>query len=648
MHRYKLAIRKFLNIILHQPSYVKAWLAAIIDLNFCALSVWISYYLRLGNLVSLFDKGLNALVMSILLSLPLFYILGLYKSILRFSGLNALIKVYRAFVIYGLLYSVIIVVFGVKDIPRTIGLIQPLIFFIFVTSWRVYVKYLLLGSNNNDQNHSYKTRSRALVYGAGKAGRQLVRAMQDSLEIEIKGFLDDDKYQQGRNIDGKIIYKPKAIGKLINKENINLILLALPSVAKERRLEIIKDLVNYKIAVRSIPGISDMAQGKSLITDFNEIGMDELLGRVQVKPFTEIMRNNIYLKTILVTGAGGSIGSELCRQILKFNPKEIILVEISEYALYKIHDELIQINHKLKIIPLIASVQDYKRMDEIMDIWKPETIYHAAAYKHVPIVEHNLVEGFKNNVLGTYHLANLAIKHSVDKFVFISTDKAVRPTNIMGATKRFAELILQALNHSNESRDQDKFITKFSIVRFGNVLDSSGSVIPKFRDQIKNGGPITLTDKKVTRYFMTIKEASQLVIQAGAISKGGDVFVLDMGEPIKIYDLASKMIELSGLSIKDSFNKKGDIEIVVTGLRPGEKLCEELLLSDRPTKTIHPKIFRSQEPFIKLVELNKEIELIQGFINKNDLINILKKFEQLISGFTPNKKILDHTFKKNK
>ena len=424
-------------------------------------------------------------------------------------------------------------------------------------------------------------------------------------------------------------------------------MLALPSVPKKKRNTIIRNLTKYKIAIRSIPEISEIAKGERLITEFVDLDIDDLLDRVEVEPFQPLMKKNICNKTILVTGSGGSIGSELCRQIIRLRPRILLLVEISEYALYTIHSELEQIKtSEIEILPLIGSVQDKRRMEEIISIWKPATIYHAAAYKHVPIVEYNLIEGLKNNVLGTFELAKLASINKVSNFVFISTDKAVRPTNIMGATKRLAELCLQALNNEYNQPSIDNNNTKFSIVRFGNVLDSSGSVIPKFRDQIKKGGPLTLTHQEITRYFMTITEAAQLVIQAGALSQGGDVFILDMGQPIKIYDLAVRMVELSGLAVKDKLNKKGDIEIQITGLRPGEKLYEELLLSNNPSTTKHPKIFRSEEPFIEYSKLEKEINSLKKLIMENDLESIRKKLKNVVTDYFPNSKIVDHTFMK--
>ncbi len=634
-------VSKFLNL----PRRVKTLIAILIDFCCIIFSVWISYYLRLGDIVSLSERGLNALAYSMLIAFPIFTFFGLYKTIFRYSGLYSLLLVSKATYLYGILYFSLISLIGINGVPRTIGLIQPVLLLVLISSWRIILKFFL--SRLNNINKGNKKTINALVYGSGAAGRQLVRAMQESSEISIKGFLDDDANQQGCQIDGKLIYSPQKLRSLIKEKGISLVLLAVPSAERKKRIKIIQNLSKYKIAVRTIPGISDIAKGKSQITELLELNIDDLLGRVEVEPFESLMKKNIYSKTILVTGSGGSIGSELCRQIIKYKPKKLLLLEISEYALYSIHSELMTLSDSgIEVIPLIGSVQDDKRMKEILSIWKPATIYHAAAYKHVPIVEQNLIEGLKNNLLGTFSLAKLAAKHNTSNFVFISTDKAVRPTNIMGATKRIAELSLQALNDSLYY-SENKIKTKFSIVRFGNVLDSSGSVIPKFRDQIKKGGPITLTHKEITRYFMTITEASQLVIQAGAMAEGGDVFVLDMGEPIKIYDLAVRMIELSGLSQKDFLNNRGDIEIKVTGLRPGEKLYEELLLSNNPKKTIHPRIFKSEEPFIEFSELDEEINILQELIVKNDLENILNKIRKIVVDYSPNCKIIDHTFIKN-
>ena len=634
-------ISKSINILLNLPRTIKTFIAISIDVSCCVFSVWFSFYLRLGNLISLSERGSFTLFLAIILSLPIFCIFGLYKNIFRYSGLHSLLIVTKAISIYGILYGIIFTLFGINGVPRTIGLIQPLCLLFLIISWRLIVRFLLFNFNYIEDKK--KDVINALVYGAGEAGIQVVKAIQENKEISVKGFLDDDIRKQGFLIDGKRIYGTHKLKKLIDRKGISLILLALPSISRKERNSIIRNLLHFKIIVRTIPDISNLASGKSLITEMLDLNIDDLLGRIEVKPFKLLMRKNIFDKTILVTGAGGSIGSELCRQILNLEPKKLILVEISEYALYSIQSELENLkNSSIEIISIIASIQDIKRMNEILSIFKPATIYHAAAYKHVPIVEHNLIEGLKNNFIGTFELAKLAIKNEVSNFVFISTDKAVRPTNIMGTTKRLAELCLQALNDNFLNKESQK--TKFAIVRFGNVLDSSGSVIPKFREQIKKGGPITLTDREITRYFMTITEASQLVIQAGAMTKGGDVFVLDMGKPVKIYDLAVRMIELYGLSVKNISGSKGDIEIKITGLRPGEKLYEELLLSKNPIKTKHPKIFKSKEPFIKYQELNKEIINLEKLMKKNDLENILIILKKIVCDYSPNSKIIDYTF----
>ena len=620
-------ISNSINILLNLPRSIKTFIAISIDFTCCVFSVWFSFYLRLGNLISLSERGSITLFLSIIISLPIFWIFGLYKNIFRYSGLHSLLIVTKAISIYGILYGTTFTLFGVNGVPRTIGLIQPLCLLFLIISWRLIVRFLLLNSNYIEDKK--KDVIKALVYGAGEAGIRVVKAIQENKEISVKGFLDDDIRKQGFLIDGKRIYSPNKLKKLIDRKGISLILLALPSISSKERNSIIRNLLHFKIVVRTIPDISNLASGKSLITEMLDLNIDDLLGRIEVKPFHLLMRKNIFEKTILVTGAGGSIGSELCRQIINLEPKKLILVEISEYALYSIQSELENLkNSSIEIISIIASIQDIKRMNEILSIFKPATIYHAAAYKHVPIVEHNLIEGLKNNFIGTFELAKLAVKNEVSNFVFISTDKAVRPTNVMGTTKRLAELCLQAL--SDNLLNKESKITKFAIVRFGNVLDSSGSVIPKFREQIKKGGPITLTDREITRYFMTITEASQLVIQAGAMTKGGDVFVLDMGKPIKIYDLAVRMIELYGLSVKNISGSKGDIEIKITGLRPGEKLYEEMLISNNSESTDHPLIYKAREDFIKAEKFWPKINLLKNALDEKDIPKSLEILKDLV------------------
>jgi FlaA1/EpsC-like NDP-sugar epimerase len=413
----------------------------------------------------------------------------------------------------------------------------------------------------------------------------------------------------------------------------------MPGISRKRRNELLAQIRTARVSVRTLPSVTDLAQGKVTISDLRELDIDDLLGREPVMPNHILLAMNVQSKIVMITGAGGSIGSELCRQILAVGPSKLLLIEQSEFALYAIHQELEEklAERLIELVPLMASVQDEERMREIMSTWRPDTVYHAAAYKHVPLVEHNPAEGIKNNVFGTLCAAQAAADSGVSDFVLISTDKAVRPTNIMGASKRLAELVLQALAATNPS-------TKFSMVRFGNVLGSSGSVVPKFRQQIRDGGPITLTHPEITRYFMTIPEAAQLVIQAGAMAKGGDVFVLDMGQPVKILDLAIRMVELSGLTIKDAQNSEGDIEIEITGLRPGEKLYEELLIGENPHRTTHPRIMKALEEFIPWEVFEDKLNALHLLLNSNDVSLILSTLKDILPGYTPNEKIVDWVY----
>lgn len=456
------------------------------------------------------------------------------------------------------------------------------------------------------------------------------------------------------------IYNPADISEILVDLQITDVLLALPSVSRQRRNEILSELSPHKLAVRTLPGLSDLAIGRISLSDVRELDLDDLLGREPVKPDVLLLNRNTYNKTVMVTGAGGSIGSELSRQILKTSPRKLLLVEVSEFALYQIHNELqnmlssYELDHvsnklEIEIIPLLGSVCDSDRITKIMGTWQPQTVYHAAAYKHVPIVEHNVVEGVRNNVFGTLVCAKAAIQSGVENFVLISTDKAVRPTNMMGATKRLAEMVLQALADFHSVKNEDSFdkqaaTTCFSMVRFGNVLGSSGSVVPLFREQLKKGGPITLTHQDITRYFMTIPEAAQLVLQAGAMGVGGDVFVLDMGGPVRIYDLAKNIVELSGLTLKTDSNPDGEIEIKVTGLRPGEKLYEELLIGDNPSPTQHSQIMKAHEVFLVWPEVKQKLEILDLKLNANDIVEIRKIMQALVPGYVPDSKIVDWVF----
>lgn len=627
--------------ILALPRATKRFVVLSVDFGLCVLTVWLAYYLRLGEFVVLSDASLWAVVASIGIALPIFVLSGLYRAIFRYSGWPALLAVARAVGIYGLLFSSIFTAIGVTGVPRTVGIIQPILLLLFVGASRALARVWL-----SDQYLSIlkqASRPKVLIYGAGAAGRQLAAAMANSYEMQVVGFLDDDDRLHGHVLNGQPIYNPTDLVNLAPMLNVSDVLLAMPSLKRKRRNEILNQIKVAGVAVRTLPSMSDLAQGKVSVSDLRELGIDDLLGREPVAPNHILMAKNIVGKVVLVTGAGGSIGSELCLQILAVNPAKLLLIEQNEFALYTIHQKLeekligLDVVTQPVLVPLLASVQDKERMREIMSIWHPDTVYHAAAYKHVPLVEHNSAEGIKNNVLGTLRTAQAAAENDVKDFVLISTDKAVRPTNIMGASKRLAEMVLQALAENTSG-------TKFSMVRFGNVLASSGSVVPKFRQQIRNGGPITLTHPEITRYFMIIPEASQLVIQAAAMAKGGDVFVLDMGQPIKILDLAQRMIELSGLTVKDAQNPDGDIEIEITGLRPGEKLYEELLIGANPQHTSHLKIMKAQDDFIPWVDLEDKLNTLELALDVNDVGVIRLMMEQLISGYTPGGEIVDWVY----
>jgi len=623
--------------ILSLPRAAKRFVALLVDLGICVLTVWLAFYLRLGEFVALSDTALWAVSASVCIALPIFIVSGLYRAIFRYSGWPALLAVARAVVIYGLLYASIFTAIGVAGVPRTVGIIQPILLLLFVGASRAFARIWLGDQYLSILKHA--SRPKVLIYGAGSTGRQLVAAMANSHEMQVVGFLDDDDRLHGHVLNGQPIYNPADLTNLAPTLTISDVLLAMPSLSRRRRNEILSQIRNARVAVRTLPSVTDLAQGKVSISDLRELDIDDLLGREPVMPNHILLAMNVRSKVVMVTGAGGSIGSELCRQILAVGPSKLLLIEQSEFALYGIHQDLEErlSGRHIVLMPLLASVQDDDRMREIMSTWHPDTVYHAAAYKHVPLVEHNAAEGIKNNVLGTVLTAQAAAENGVSDFVLISTDKAVRPTNIMGASKRLSEMALQALSATTSG-------TKFSMVRFGNVLGSSGSVVPKFRQQIRDGGPITLTHPEITRYFMTIPEASQLVIQAGAMAKGGDVFVLDMGQSVKIMDLARRMIELSGLTVKDAHNPDGDIEIEITGLRPGEKLYEELLIGDNPKPTSHSRIMKAHEEFIPWAELEDKLKALEMALNVNDVGVIRLMMQQLVPGYTPSDEIVDWVY----
>ena len=628
---------KFAAPFLGLPRAAKRMIALAVDLSLCVLTVWLAYYLRLGEFVALSGSARVAVAASVGIALPIFVVSGLYRAIFRYSGWPALLAVARAIAIYGVLYAAIFTAMGVAGVPRTVGIIQPILLLLFVGASRAMARVWL-----GDQYLGIlkkATRPKVLIYGAGHTGRQLVAAMTNSHEMQVVGFLDDDDRLHGHVLNGQPIYNPADLAHLAATLTISDVLLAMPSLSRKRRNEILAQMRTARVAVRTLPSVTDLASGKVSISDLRELDIDDLLGREPVMPNHILLSMNVRSKVVMVTGAGGSIGSELCRQIVAVGPSKLLLIEQSEFALYGIHQELEEklSGRDIVLVPLLATVQDKERMGEIMSTWHPDTVYHAAAYKHVPLVEHNPAEGIKNNVLGTLHTAQAAAENGVADFVLISTDKAVRPTNIMGASKRLAEMVLQAMASTQPG-------TKFSMVRFGNVLGSSGSVVPKFRQQIRDGGPITLTHPDITRYFMTIPEASQLVIQAGAMARGGDVFVLDMGEPVKIMDLALRMIELSGLSVKDDANPEGDIEIATTGLRPGEKLYEELLIGDNPKPTSHARIMKAQEEFLPWAELQESLRSLDMALGVNDVSVIRLMLQKLVPGYTPSDEIVDWVY----
>jgi FlaA1/EpsC-like NDP-sugar epimerase len=627
---------------LELPRPAKRLVVLMVDLSLCLLTVWLAYYLRLGEFISFAGASewaqgaIWAGAVSVGIALPIFLASGLYRAIFRYSGWPALLAVARAVGIYSLLYTSAFTVIGVVGVPRTVGIIQPMLLLLFVGASRVMAR-VWLGDHLSVLKDAM--RPKVLIYGAGTTGRQLAAAMANSHEMQVAGFLDDDDRLHGHVLNGQPIYNPADLNNLATTLHISDVLLAMPSLSRHRRNEILSQVGSARVAVRTLPSVNDLAQGKVSISDLRELDIDDLLGREPVAPNHILLAKNIVGKVVLVTGAGGSIGSELCRQILAVAPAKLLLIEQSEFALYAIHQELEEklAQRETVLVPLLASVQDDDRMREILSTWHPDTLYHAAAYKHVPLVEHNPAAGIKNNVLGTLRTAQAAIEADVADFVLISTDKAVRPTNVMGASKRLAEMALQALAATSPG-------TKFSMVRFGNVLGSSGSVVPKFRQQIRDGGPITLTHAEVTRYFMTIPEAVQLVIQAGAMAKGGDVFVLDMGQPVKIMDLARRMVELSGLTVKDEEHPEGDIEIAVTGLRPGEKLYEELLIGDNPKPTVHPRIMKAHEDFIAWAEFEAKLNALEMALNVNDVGVIRLMMQQLVAGYTPSDHIVDWVY----
>jgi FlaA1/EpsC-like NDP-sugar epimerase len=641
---YMLLNRFIAAPLLALPRPAKRLVVVALDLLLALVSVWVAFYLRIDQTGLPQAQQKYVYLLAPALAIPLFIRFGLYRAIFRYTGMAALATTAKAVGVYSLLFFLALLLFRWEGVPRTLGLIQPLLFLLLVGGSRAIARFWLTGWSGKARLAA----GRLLIYGAGEAGVQTASALGVGRQFVLLGFIDDDRAKAGKSINGVDIMAPEQVPDAVERMGVTDILLAMPALERARRNEIINRLRGLPVHVRTLPGMGDLASGRVTIQDFQELDVEDLLGRAPVPPDSRLLAQNLAGKVVLVTGAGGSIGSELCRQILLEKPRQLVLVEHNEFGLYTIHRELEGLCHEhglaVEVLPLLGSVGNFGRLKEICQLYRPATVYHAAAYKHVPLVESNPAEGVLNNVFGTLNMARAAMESGAAHFVLVSTDKAVRPTNVMGATKRMAELVLQALAARASVRfslpdgtQSDEIVnrTVFAMVRFGNVLGSSGSVVPLFRKQLLDGGPLTVTHAEVTRYFMTIPEAAQLVLQAGAMAHGGDVFVLDMGSPVKIIDLARRMAQLSGLSLRDDANPDGDIEIKITGLRPGEKLYEELLIGDNPEGTAHERIMKAREDFVPWSELAPIlVQMRQAAIQNNEAL-MKAILTRLVHGYGP-------------
>ncbi|OJI37228.1 UDP-N-acetyl-alpha-D-glucosamine C6 dehydratase [Vibrio vulnificus] len=611
------------------PRVHKRLISLAIDTLLITFSFFMAIWVRHGEVVvSVSVETWLTLAGTVVVTLIAFTRLGLYRAVLRYLTFHALTVVALGALISALSITTFAYFFN-AEVPRTVPVIYMTFLALLCGGARMMVRSLIVQA-------SRKGCERVLIYGAGSTGRQLAIALRNAETYQVKGFIDNDPSLENTIIQGLTVHSSQQISRLVEKQEIEKILLAMPRATRSERKAIIDGLLHLPVEVLTVPDFKDIVNGNATVDELKDVAIEDLLGRDPVEPNSELMKSNIHGKVVMVTGAGGSIGSELCRQIVRQKPKTLILFELSEYGLYEIDKELSgmveAMQLEVEIIPLLGSVQRINRLSATMRAFGVQTVYHAAAYKHVPLVEYNVVEGVRNNVFGTYYSAKAAIEAGVESFVLISTDKAVRPTNVMGTSKRMAELALQAL----AAKENDKVNgTRFCMVRFGNVLGSSGSVIPLFKRQIEEGQAITVTHPDIIRYFMTIPEAAQLVIQAGAMGKGGDVFVLDMGEPVKIVDLAKNLIQLSGLEVKSSDNPNGDIEIKFTGLRPGEKLYEELLIGDNVEGTDHERIMTANEQFLPLEEFNQILDNLDRACHEFDHETIRQILLETPTGFNP-------------
>lgn len=659
---------KLREYLLSLPRRRKRILQVLADIVLVWLALWMAFVVRLG-----IDELVNPVVLhswlfisAPIVSIPLFIRFGMYRAVMRYFGNDALIAIIKAVSLSALILGVVVYWYSNHEnvVPRSIVFNYWWLSLIMIGGLRLAMRQYFLGDWFAAAQHvPFTSRDDGLtkvaIYGAGAAGNQLVAALRMGRVMRPVAFIDDDSSISDRVISGLQVFKPKHIQQMIDTTGAQEILLAIPSSNRARRREILGLLEGFPLHVRSVPGFMDLASGRVKVDDIQEVDIADLLGRDAVPAQGDLLEHCIKGQSVLVTGAGGSIGSELCRQILALRPTTLLLFEHSEFNLYSILSELEQrITREslpVRLLPILGSVRNQAKLLDMMKTWHVDTVYHAAAYKHVPMVEHNIAEGVLNNVIGTLNTAQAALQAGVSNFVLISTDKAVRPTNVMGSTKRLAELTLQALSRelapvlfgdkANISRVNK---TRFTMVRFGNVLGSSGSVIPLFHKQIKSGGPLTVTHPKITRYFMTIPEAAQLVIQAGSMGQGGDVFVLDMGEPVRIVELAEKMIHLSGLSVRSDKNPHGDIAIEFTGLRPGEKLYEELLIGDNVVATQHPMIMSANEDHLDWEILKGKLTELLAAVDADDYSRVRQLLRDTVSGYAPDGEIVDWIYQQRR
>lgn len=605
----------------------KRALVVAMDCVLCVVAVWIAFSLRLGEWTLYNTPILTTASVALICWYPAAIINNIYRAIFRFAGSGMMLNLLKACLMMTVPMILVLMVLVVPGVPRTMGLLQPMVFLLLLVLSRVVARYLF---SDVLSQRSYRGQFKnVLIYGAGTTGQQLALSMRQEPGMRLTGFVDDDRHLHLQTMDGVRVYHSAELQKLIKRHDVTDVLLALPNVKRSEQNQIIERLESFPVHVKTLPNIAEMLDGRVSISNLRDLKIEDLLGRDEVPPNEELLDKTIAGKRVMVTGAGGSIGSELCRQIISHNPSQLIIVEMSEFALYAIDRELratLQLDGRDTdlLVPVLANLTAADLSMSILQTYRPQTIFHAAAYKHVPLVESNPVQGVFNNVQSTWNMASAARLLGVSHFILISTDKAVRPTNVMGASKRICELILQAF------AVDPAFKTKFAMVRFGNVLGSSGSVVPAFERQIRSGGPVTLTHKEITRYFMTIPEAAQLVIQAGAMAEGGEVYVLDMGQSIKIIDLAKSMIRLSGLTVQDENNPDGDIAIEEVGLRPGEKLYEELLIGDNPEATSHHRIMRASESYIPLEKLGPQMEILGQAVQRNDAEQVLSIVRLLV------------------